>query len=72
MAWFDQTKSGLSHAIEIWLRYPDGSEGEVDLSHLAGRGRGERLLVIENIPYVFCSRCGERHVTAATMREIER
>lgn len=35
-------------------------------------GRGERLLVIENIPYVFCPRCGERYFTAATMREIER
>src|SRR5205823_6509538 len=23
-------------------------------------GRGERLVVIENIPYVLCSRCGER------------
>jgi hypothetical protein len=22
----------------LWLRYSDGSEGEVDLSHLAGRG----------------------------------
>lgn len=22
----------------IWLRYSDGSAGEVDLSHLAGRG----------------------------------
>ena len=22
----------------IWIRYEDGSEGEVDLSHLAGRG----------------------------------
>ena len=22
----------------IWLRYDDGTEGEVDLSHLAGRG----------------------------------
>jgi len=22
----------------IWLRYADGTEGEVDLSHLAGRG----------------------------------
>ena len=35
-------------------------------------GRGDRLLVIENIPYVFCARCGERYFTAATMREIER
>ena len=22
----------------VWLRYPDGAKGEVDLSHLAGRG----------------------------------
>ena len=22
----------------IWLRYEDGTEGEVDLSHLAGKG----------------------------------
>ena len=35
-------------------------------------GKGERLLVIENIPYLFCPRCGERYFTAATMREIER
>ena len=35
-------------------------------------GRGDRLVVIENIPYVFCPRCGERYFTAATMREIER
>lgn len=35
-------------------------------------GRGQRLVVIENIPYVFCPRCGERYFTAATMREIER
>ena len=34
-------------------------------------GKGERLLVIEHIPYLFC-RCGERYFTAATMREIER
>jgi len=35
-------------------------------------GRGDRLVVIEDIPYVFCARCGERYFTAATMREIER
>jgi hypothetical protein len=23
---------------KIWIRYADGAEGEVDLSHLAGRG----------------------------------
>lgn len=35
-------------------------------------GRGQRLVVIENIPYVSCHRCGEPYFTAATMREIER
>ena len=35
-------------------------------------GKGEQLLVIENIPYLFCPHCGERYFTAATLREIER
>ena len=35
-------------------------------------GKAERLLVIENIPYLFCPSCGERYFTAVTMREIER
>ena len=35
-------------------------------------GKGEHLLVIEDIPYLFCPHCGERYFTAATMREIER
>lgn len=35
-------------------------------------GRGDALVVIENIPYISCSRCGERYFTASTMREIER
>jgi YgiT-type zinc finger domain-containing protein len=35
-------------------------------------GRGDRLVVIENIPYIVCDRCGERYFTGATMREIER
>lgn len=33
---------------------------------------GQRLLVIENIPCLFCSQCGERYFTATTLREIER
>ena len=45
----------------------------VQLRHVTRSfGRGDRLLVIENIPYVFCGQCGERYFTAATMREIER
>jgi YgiT-type zinc finger domain-containing protein len=35
-------------------------------------GRGDRLLVIENIPSVSCRQCGQRHFTAATMRGLER
>jgi YgiT-type zinc finger domain-containing protein len=35
-------------------------------------GKGDRLIVVENIPYLFCPRCGERYFTAATLREIER
>jgi hypothetical protein len=26
------------HGHRIWIRFADGAEGEVDLSHLAGRG----------------------------------
>lgn len=35
-------------------------------------GKGERLLVIENVPVVSCPHCGESYLTAATMHEIER
>ena len=35
-------------------------------------GRGEDLLVIENIPVVSCPHCGESYLTAETLHEIER
>ena len=35
-------------------------------------GKGERLLVIENVPVVSCPHCGESYMTADTMHEIER
>ncbi|HEY9298191.1 MAG TPA: type II toxin-antitoxin system MqsA family antitoxin [Phormidium sp.] len=35
-------------------------------------GKGEDLLMIENIPVVSCSHCGESYLTAATLHEIER
>ena len=35
-------------------------------------GKGERLLVIENIPVVSCPTCGESYMTAETSHEIER
>lgn len=35
-------------------------------------GKGDDLMVIENIPLVSCPNCGESYFTAATLHEIER
>jgi YgiT-type zinc finger domain-containing protein len=35
-------------------------------------GKGENLLVIENVPVVSCPHCGEIYLTAETLHEIER
>ena len=35
-------------------------------------GKGEALLVIENIPMWSCPNCGESYFTAQTMHEVER
>ena len=35
-------------------------------------GRGDTLVVIENIPIVHCSRCHESYITADTARELDR
>ena len=35
-------------------------------------GRGKRLIVIENVPMISCTRCGESYFTAETLHEIER
>jgi len=35
-------------------------------------GKGENLLIIENIPAVSCPFCGEIYLTANTLHEIER
>ena len=35
-------------------------------------GKGEDLLVIENIPVISCPYCGESYLTADTLHEIER
>jgi len=35
-------------------------------------GRGDNLVVIENIPIVHCSRCHESYLTADTARELDR
>ena len=35
-------------------------------------GKGNRLLVIENVPVVSCPHCGESYLTAETLHELER
>jgi YgiT-type zinc finger domain-containing protein len=35
-------------------------------------GKGKDILVIENVPVVTCSHCGESYLEAETLHEIER
>lgn len=35
-------------------------------------GKGNDLLVIENVPLISCPHCGEQYFTAETLHEIER
>jgi YgiT-type zinc finger domain-containing protein len=35
-------------------------------------GKGEDLLIIENVPVVSCPHCGQSYLTADTLHEIER
>ena len=43
------------------------------IRHIArSYGKGANLLVIENVPIVTCPHCGESHLTADTLHEIER
>lgn len=35
-------------------------------------GKGESLLVIEDVPVISCPHCGESYLTAETLHEIER
>ena len=43
------------------------------IRHLArSYGKGETLLVIENVPVISCPSCGESYVTAQTLHDIAR
>jgi YgiT-type zinc finger domain-containing protein len=49
-----------------------GKEG-ARLRHITrSYGKGQALLVIENVPVVSCPHCGESYITAETMHELER
>ena len=49
-----------------------GKSGARILRITRSYGKGENLLVIENIPIVSCPNCGESYLTAETLHEIER
>jgi YgiT-type zinc finger domain-containing protein len=49
-----------------------GKEGARIRQVTRNYGKGENLLIIENIPMVTCSHCGESYFTADTLYEIER
>ena len=49
-----------------------GKEGARQRYVSRSYGKGESLLVIENVPTIHCPNCGEGYVTAHTLKEIER
>ena len=49
-----------------------GKEGAKVRTISRSYGKGENLLVIENVPVISCPHCGESYLTAETLHEIER
>ena len=49
-----------------------GQDGARVIRVARSYGKGETLLVIENIPVISCPHCGQSYLTAETLHEIER
>ena len=49
-----------------------GKEGARIRQVTRNYGKGENLLIIENVPVIACPHCGESYLTADTLHEIER
>ena len=49
-----------------------GKEGARQRYISRSYGKGESLLVIENVPTIHCPNCGEGYLTAQTLQVIER
>lgn len=49
-----------------------GKEGTRQRYITRSYGKGESLLVIENVPVIYCPHCGERYMTVQTLDQIER
>jgi YgiT-type zinc finger domain-containing protein len=49
-----------------------GNEGARIRRVTRSYGKGNDLLVIENVPVISCPHCGESYLTAETLQELER
>ena len=48
-----------------------GKKGTRERRITRSYGRGSNLLVIEQVPVITCSHCGESYMTAVTLHELE-
>lgn len=48
-----------------------GKEGARQRYLTRSYGKGESLMVIEDVPVICCPHCGERYMTAQTLDQIE-
>ncbi|HEX7344739.1 MAG TPA: type II toxin-antitoxin system MqsA family antitoxin [bacterium] len=49
-----------------------GAEGAFIRKTTEAYGKGKSLMIVENVPLVVCSHCGESYYTAETLHELER
>jgi len=49
-----------------------GHEGARTRHVTRSYGKGDNILIIENVPVIICSHCGESYLTADTLHEIQR
>jgi YgiT-type zinc finger domain-containing protein len=48
-----------------------GKEGAKIRKITESHGKGDNILIIEDVPVISCSHCGESYLTADTLHEIE-
>ncbi len=61
----------LSMKIEDLMCDSCGKHGARVIHVTKSYGKGDDLLVIENVPIISCPICGESYLTAQTLREID-
>lgn len=49
-----------------------GKDGVIQRYLTRSYGKGASLLIIEDVPVICCPHCGERYMTAQTLKQIER